>query len=211
MGIEILEQIIAGNDAGLAPLTVEQYHQMIANGILGEGSQIELLDGLLVLKDRRDRGGKPMNVGTRHSVIVMRLFKLVEKEVETNQIHVLCQQPITLPPNNEPEPDVTIASGHLDDYLNRHPGPVDTVAVMEVADSSLRRDRGTKQQIYADAGIPTYWIVNLLSNEIEVYTQPQIGSGQYAKTENFLPGDDISLALPDGRVVAISVSDVLLP
>lgn len=209
MGTQLLEQIVAGDDVGLAPLTVEQYHQMIANGILGEGSQIELLDGLLVLKDRRDRGGKPMNVGPRHVTIVFRLSKLMEKAVETHPIYVRVQSPITLQPDNEPEPDIAIVHGSPDDYANRHPGPTEVPAVMEVADSSLHRDRGTKLQVYANAGIETYWIVNLLTNQIEVYNQPQIGGGQYAQTEIFSPGDEISWTLPDGRVVAIPVSDIL--
>ena len=209
MGTQILEQIVAGEDLGLAPLSVEQYHQMIANGILAEDPKVELLDGLLVLKDRRDRGGKPMNVGPRHVSIVMRLFKLLERLVETDQLHVRVQGPISLPPNNEPEPDVAIVSGHPDDYLSRQPESTDTIAVMEVADSSIHRDRGTKLQLYANAGIEIYWIVNLLADQIEIYTQPQIGSGRYAKSEMLSPGDEISLALPDGRVVAVAVSDVL--
>lgn len=209
MGTQILEQIVAGEDLGLAPLTVEQYQQMVASGVFVEGPKVELLDGLLVLKDRRDRGGQPTIAGPRHIQVALRLFKLLLRLVENDQMHVRKEDPFSLPPNSTPEPDVSVVLGHEDDYAANLPGPEDIVAVMEVADSSLRRDRDTKLPVYANAGIKMYWIVDLVSNQIEVYTQPQPGSGQYEKTDVFSPGDGISLALPDGRIVDVAVSDVL--
>jgi Uma2 family endonuclease len=122
---------------------------------------------------------------------------------------VRSQSPITIPPENEPEPDVAIVTGVPDDYSTQHPGPTEIVAVMEVADSSLRRDRVTKLQVYANAGIPTYWIVNLLTDQIEVYTSPQVGHGQYAGTDIYSVTDIIPLALGNGRTVSVSVADVL--
>lgn len=208
MGIEILEQIVAGEGTGLATFTVDQYHQMIASGILSEGPKVELLDGLLVLKDRRDRGGKLTNVGSRHAAIVTQLAEAIRKIIATGQSHVRCQQPLILPPANEPEPDVAIVLGKPANYLNQHPEADETLAVMEVADSSLRQDRDVKQRIYADAGIAAYWIVDISANQIEVYTQPLAGQGRYGRMETFGRGEAISLSLPDGTA-SVAVSDVL--
>lgn len=210
MGIQILERIVAGNGSSLASLTVDQYHQMIATGILPEESQIELLDGLLVLKDRRDRGGKPMNVGTRHATIVTRLVKAAQAVADTDQTHIRFQQPITLPPDNEPEPDAAIVLGQPTDYFDRHPESADILVVMEVADSSLWQDRDVKQRIYANAGVKEYWIVDFLNSHFEVYSQPQPGQGRYGHMQTFTSSDSVSLQLPDGRTVQIAAADVLV-
>ena len=85
--------------------------------------------------------------------------------------YVRIQAPITLS-DGEPEPDLALVRGDRRDYLQHHPGPGDVVLVVEVADTSLARDRGIKKQTYAHAGIPAYWIVNLLERQIEVYTEP---------------------------------------
>lgn len=70
--------------------------------------------------------------------------------------------------NSEPEPDVAIVRGRLDDFSSRHPGPNDVSLVVEVADKTLVTDR-FKAQLYAGAGIPVYWIVNLSERAIEVF------------------------------------------
>ncbi len=208
MGTQILEEILAGNDAGLAPLTVEQYHQMIASGIL-EGSQRSNSSMDCSSSRTAGTGRKADECGPQARDHCVSIGQTLENAVGPGQIFVRAQSPITLPPGNEPEPDVAIVTGVPDDYSNQHPGPTEVVAVMEVADSSLRRDRITKRQIYASEGIGTYWIVDLSTDQIEVYTQPEIQQGQYAQRQTFAPGEVISLALPDGRVVVIPVSDVL--
>ncbi len=211
MGTQFLEQILVNRDAGLVRLTVEQYHRMTETGILEEGSPIELLDGLLVLKDRRDRKeDSPMNVGSRHASILAKLDMLVQKAVGSDPSHIRCQLPITLPPNDQPEPDLAIVVGQHGAYRDRHPHPADILIVIEVADSSLRHDRDVKQRIYADAGIREYWIVDLSADQIEVYTQPAPGHGRYSHLETLSPGETVSFNLPSGVVASVSVSDVLL-
>lgn len=210
MGTQILEEILAGNDAGLATLTVDQYHQMIASGILGGESKIELLDGLLVQKDRRDQCGLPNKVGPRHATIIARLLRAVEHVAELNWAHVRCQQPITLRPHNEPEPDVSIVLGKTQEYMDHHPGMVETVAVMEVAGGSLRRDREVKQRIYANAGIGCYWIVDICANQIEVYTRPQPGEGRFAQMETVGHKGLVPLRLSSDCTVSIPASDILI-
>jgi Uma2 family endonuclease len=88
---------------------------------------------------------------------------------------------VALPPFDEPEPDAAIVRGAIKDYRDHKPGPGDILCVIEVADASLRRDRATKQRIYADAGIAEYLIVNLPDRVIEVYTEPHKGKGRYGQ------------------------------
>ena len=85
--------------------------------------------------------------------------------------YVHSQDAITLA-TSEPEPDVAMVRGDRRAYVDHHPGPKDVALVVEVADASLQRDRGFKRRLYAQAGIPAYWIVNLVDRVLEVYTEP---------------------------------------
>lgn len=172
MSTTLVEEFAMAVPATLEPLTVDQYHEMIRQGILVEGSPIELIDGLLVRKDRRDNGGSILTVGIRHANTIIALTEILMSVLDRSTCHVRSQQPITLDRTNEPEPDLSVATGKITDYARQHPGPDDVLLVVEVADSSLSFDRGEKLRKYASAGIPTYWIVNLNNDTVEVYTQP---------------------------------------
>jgi Uma2 family endonuclease len=64
------------------------------------------------------------------------------------------------------------------DYLDRHPGPEDVALVVEVSDATLNRDQTLKKQLYAAAAVPVYWVVNLPDNQVEVYSQPFVGTAK---------------------------------
>src|SRR5213076_3246346 len=81
------------------------------------------------------------------------------------------QEPIAAP-DSEPEPDLFVVRGDPRDYPDRQPGPPDVPLVIEIAERSLRTDRGAKKRVYARAAIPVYWIVNLKARQIELYTDP---------------------------------------
>ncbi len=176
----------------LVPLTVEQYHRMLEVGILDEGEPIELLDGLLVAKDR----GGQMTINPLHALLVNRLMRLAAK-LEVLGAHLRLQCPITLPPNQEPEPDAVIVRGALEDFMDRHPTAEDVCCVIEIADSSLDRDRTTKQRIYATAGIGQYLLANLSDRQVEIYEDP--AEGQYRHMQIATEGD-IDLVLPEGKM-----------
>ena len=193
-------------DAQLVPLTVEQYHGMIEARILAEGAPIELLDGFLVRKDRSKAGGDPMTVGHHHAWVVDALTNLAGDVVRLGA-RLRIQQPITLPPDDEPEPDATIfAAG---DFRERHPGPADIFCVVEAADSSLRHDRTTKQRIYASHGIPQYVIVNLEENVIEDYRRPDVGAGRYDPPVVLRRGQTVSFELGGDRRLDVAVESLL--
>jgi Uma2 family endonuclease len=183
-------------------MTVDEYHRMIKSGVLEEGSPYELLDGHVVRKIRSAAGENPMTVNPEHATVVTLLGKIDAKLARLG-CHIRIQQPITLPPRDEPEPDATIARGTVDDYVRRHPRATDVLCVIEVADASLRRDRGYKQQLYADSGIETYVIANLLDRVNEVYTEPMKGKGKYANIATL--GAKQSLTLPTARGSGLTV------
>ena len=200
--VQLMRDLI-NTPQSLVGLTVEQYHQMIQQGILESGMPIELLDGFLVRKDRAKAGEDPMTVGDEHSWAVENL-KLVLRAVEAMGHHVRCQQPVTLPPDGEPEPDGMIVRGSNNDYRRRKPTAADVSCVIEVADSSLNRDRGTKQRIYADAGIAQYVIVNLIEGVVEVYERPAVGSGKYEPARRMRDHDVVSFRVGPARIDVVA-------
>jgi Uma2 family endonuclease len=195
--------------ASLVGLTVDQYHRMIAEGILEEGAPIELLDGFLVRKDRAKAGEDPMTVGLEHIWAVENLPEILGAAAKGQGCYVRVQQPITLPPDGEPEPDGAIVRGTKDDYRRRKPVAADVCCVIEVADSSLDRDRGTKMRIYADAGIEQYVIVNLVERVVEVYERPVRGAGRYDEPARLRGDEIVKFAAGQGRVEV--VASKLLP
>lgn len=186
------------------PLTVRQYHKMIEQGILPEGEPYELLDGQIVSKNRAATGEDPMTVGHEHALIVKRLSK-ISRRMEPLGCHLQTQQPIALPPRDEPEPDGAVIIRVEDDYLGRHPGAEDVLCVIEVADASLRYDRTAKLRTYANAGIGQYVIVNLRDRQVEVYTEPLKGKGRYGQSVTLSRTQKLNLPAPRGRSLAIQV------
>ena len=135
---------------------------MIRDGVLGEDDPVELLEGVLVYQ---------MPKKTPHTTGTLLSAKTVGSQLPEGW-HYRSQEPITLD-DGEPEPDGVVARGDIRDYLDRHPEPANLALAIEVADSSLERDRGVKLRSYARAGIQTYWILNLIDRVLEVYTDPR--------------------------------------
>ncbi len=188
----------------VVPLNVEQYHSMRETGILDEDEPVELIDGLLVYKDR----GGAVPVSPLHSFVTHRMMKLAPA-LEEQGCHLRLENPITLPPSHEPEPDGVVVQGRPEDYLERHPGPGEVFCVIEVSDSSLRSDRTTKQSIYAAAGIVQLIIVNLVEGRIEVYEEPNVAERCYGVVRVLHRDDTISLHIPGGRTLDVPVANWL--
>lgn len=177
-------------------LTIDDYHAMIKAGILTEEDKIELLNGELIIMSPVG----PSHSGTIDLIDTQLKVLLHKKAIVRNQ------GPVTLPYHSEPEPDLAVAKYRPDFYTKSHPGPDDILISIEVADTSLERDRTVKAALYATHLIPTYWIVNLQDRQIEVYTQPK--DGQYRTRQTFLPGEE--LELPDFGL-KVAVEDLLGP
>ena len=208
MSVSLFDQVVAGKTPSLLPLTVEQFHRMIEAGILRDGEPVELIDGVLVRKDSSALGGNAMGHSARHALVVTRLQRLAER-VEPHGCHIRLQLPVTLSNVQEPEPDGSVVRGTPENYADHHPGPAQTLAVIEVADSSLEHDRTTKQRIYASAGIPQYVIVNLPDGQLEVYESPSIAEGRFVRHAIFKPGQSIRLALGSTTLIDVTVTELL--
>lgn len=182
-------------------LSVDQYHQMLRQGIIQGGEPVELIDGLLVTK---------MGKNPPHVIALSHSRKTLEAQVGPGW-HVRVQDPITLD-RSEPEPDIAVARGAVDDYGEAHPTAVQVGLVLEASDTTLADDQGFKLRLYARNRIPQYWIVNLVDDQVEVYTHPSGPGDQpaYGECRVFLPGQSIPMVL-DGRVVAQIPVDSLLP
>ncbi len=142
--------------------TLDEYHRLIQLGFLTEDDRIELIRGELVQMAAK---------GTSHSVCNTKLARELDRLVGDRAV-VRTQEPIILPTDSEPEPDVIIARGQPDDYLSNHPYPQDILLAIEVSDSTLEYDRTVKLSLYAEDQIQDYWIVNLVVTQLERYSQP---------------------------------------
>src|SRR5262249_22170236 len=104
-----------------------------------------------------------------------------------------------------------LVRGSFVDYENRHPTIADIGLMIEVADASLLRDQRDKTRIYARAGIPGYWIVNLVDGRIEVYLQPSGPTGvpTYNSFHIYQAGDAVPLIMVGVSVGTIAAADLL--
>jgi Uma2 family endonuclease len=187
-------------DVPIYRLSVAQYHAMAQAGILDEGSRVELLEGWLVPK---------MTQHPPHVLVSDLIYDALVGLVPGGW-HVRAQHPITTA-DSEPEPDLAVIRGSRRDYRDRHPRPPDAALVVEIADTSLRQDRGRKKRIYARAGIAVYWIVNLNTRQIEVYTDPASTAKRpdYRQRRDYGPDESVPLTLDGVEVGSLHMADVL--
>ncbi|MBI3270131.1 MAG: Uma2 family endonuclease [Planctomycetes bacterium] len=190
----------------LARITVEQYHKMLRAEVFRDGEPIELLEGVLVAKDRSARGEEAKTVNPRHAAAVTLLSELGARLAASNR-HLRTEKPLTLQAANEPEPDGAVVRGKPRDYAQRHPGAAEACCVLEVADSSLEHDRTVKARIYAGAGIPQYLLVNLVDDVLEVFEEVHASEGRYARAIVLRRGELLSLDCGDGSRVDVQVDD----
>lgn len=166
----------------IAKFTISEYDRMIAAGIFvpKEEHHVELIRGQV-------RQMSP--VGTLHAAIVCQLMTWSVRSTPVGQVSVRVQCPIQFDElESLPEPDIVWAHGK--DYHQRHPVVEEIQLVVEVSESSLAYDRGEKAQLYAQAGIRDYWVVNLVDRVVEVYREP--ADRRYQKVRTFEAGAVIS-------------------
>lgn len=175
-------------------LPVEAYYRLRELGYL-EG-RFEILDGEVISK----KGQNPP-----HSSTLTRLFRILASLFGADYLRM--QSPIMLPdPDgiyNEPEPDAAVTREPENAYNGRHPGPEDLRLVVEISDTTLRTDLMVKARLYARAGIPEYWVLDLNARQLHIHRKP--ANGEYtaitvhaeAETVAFASRPDAPIALAD--------------
>ena len=177
--------------------TVAEYYRLGAAGILSHTERVELIAGEIVVM---------APIGIRHAGEVDRLTRLFYRR-SNDRFIVRVQNPIRLEENSELEPDVALLRFRADEYFAGHPGPEDTLLVVEVADTTLAYDREVKARLYAAAGLPQMLIMDLNGDRIEDLTDPSPDG--YRQRAIRRRGDKIRLvALPD---LEFAVADLLPP
>ena len=150
-------------------LTLDEYHTMGAAGVLKEDDRIELIEGELI---------EMAPIGSRHLAKVNRLARLLAQCVGDQAI-ISVQNPIALPPHNEPQPDLALLKPRADDYEGQLPGVDDILLVIEVSGTTLAYDRDAKMPIYARHGIVEAWLVDIQAQTVSIYQEP--GKNSYRR------------------------------
>ncbi|MBD2504416.1 Uma2 family endonuclease [Anabaena azotica] len=168
--------------------TIERYHQAIEAGIFDD-QPIELLRGdLIVMPPERE----PHAYYNTEAADYLRALL-------GEQVKIRDRKPITLPNNSEPAPDIAIVKPLGEVYLKHHPYPEDIFWLIEFSQATLSKNLGEKREIYAEAGIVEYWVVNLKNSQLQVFRN--LENGQYT-TE---------IILTTGTISPRSFPDVFIP
>ncbi len=175
--------------------TVGEYYRMAEANILTEEDRVELIAGQIVAMSP---------IGSRHAACVKRLNLLMGKMVGDSML-IGVQDPIALDAYSAPEPDLVLLRPRTDFYAAAHPSPGDVLLAVEVADTSADYDRAVKLPLYAQAGLPEVWLVDLPKGRIEVYAQPQ-GAAYQQRVE---VAADALIASPTIPQLALAAADVL--
>lgn len=159
------------------PFTVDEYDQMVATGIFRDGDRVELIEGEIVAMNP---------IGSPHAACVSKLDHVLARLLgDRSQIRVQC--PVAIPDWSEPNPDVALVARRAGFYVTGHPLPRDVQVLIEAADSSFTYDTQKKAPLYAKGGIREYWVIDLNSNRVLVYTR--LRDGQYSNIRTHNRGD----------------------
>jgi Uma2 family endonuclease len=173
----------------IRPLRRVDYEALVERGLLDD-SRVELLLGTLV--DMSPQG--PLHASAVR-FLAEQLIRGLPGDVQTR-----VQSPLALSHDSEPEPDIAVVPAG--DYRQSHPSQA--LLVVEVSDTSLDKDRGVKTALYAIAGIPEFWLVNLLDRVVEVHRQPS--AGRYSVIERAGPG--LAIAPAAFPSLGLAVQDI---
>jgi Uma2 family endonuclease len=177
--------------------SVAEYEQIGRAGILTEDDSVELLEGLIVEK---------MTKYPPHDSTIDILAELLWRLLPMGWFPRI--QNVFVTSDSEPEPDLVVTRGRPQNYMKRHPRGADVALIIEVADSSIHRDR-RKRTIYARAGVPQYWIFDLDSGHIEMYAEPDVAAAEYQRKEVVGLKTAVAFTLPEGGTVTLPLDTAL--
>jgi Uma2 family endonuclease len=183
--------------ANLEPrrFNVTEFYQMLEAGILTPDDRVELIEGRVINLDRNE---------CRHAACRARLSGLLYNMLD-NKVIVSTQHPVRLNDLSEPIPDLALLKDRADFYAAGHPEPTDVLIIIEVADTSLQKDREIKIPLYASSGISEAWLINLQDSEVEVFWEP--AKGKYRLCRRLARGQVLSSPTVQG--LSLNVSEIL--
>jgi Uma2 family endonuclease len=143
-------------------VTAEEFLRMGEAGVFGPEARLELIEGEIV---------EMAPIGSPHASSVA-IFNSLLVRCSGDTALVWVQSPIWINERSFPQPDLVLLKSRTDRYAKSHPRPVDVLLVIEVSDTTLAYDLGTKVPLYARAGIPETWVVDLNAREVRVFREP---------------------------------------
>jgi Uma2 family endonuclease len=180
-------------------MSVDEYEAMVESGALKSRNRFHLINGYLVAK---------MTQNPPYAIVDELLGPALTRLLPADRYHARGAKPVRLPGrDSEPEPDRCVVRGTARDYEDRHPGPDDIALIAEISNTSLAADRKLATEVYGPAGIPGYWIINLVHRQVEVYSQP--GPHGYGSTEVFVEGQSVPVAIDGQELGRIAVEEIL--
>lgn len=182
----------------LRRFTVKEYHTLVQQGFFADDEAFELLRGYIVHKVSRD----PI-----HDAVLEILAEMLRDRIPVGW-RVRVQSAVTTS-DSEPEPDIAVVRGRPQDHFDRHPSPSELCLAVEVANSTLVGDRVLKGPIYAESGVPVYWVVNVKERRVEAYTEPS--GGAYRQRTHYKDGENVPLSIEGLSLPPIPVSDLFPP
>ena len=173
-------------------ITAEHFLRLVDAGEFGCDDRVELLEGVIV--------SMPPPSPPHDSAITRATYVLIGAAGDRAVVRTQCS--FLASRWSVPMPDIAVVPGTLDDYDTAHPAAA--LLLVEIADSSLQQDRLSKSRIYAAAGVPEYWIVNLRSGALEVMRDPDRATALYRDVRTLRPGETIELAALPGAAVEVA-------
>jgi Uma2 family endonuclease len=191
-----MDDVIARVELPRRRFTWDEYHRMAETGILGPEDRVELIEGEIITM---------APLGRRHAACVAELIRRLVPAIGDRAL-LWPQNPVRLPHDTEPQPDIVLLRPRADRYAKDSAHPSDVLLLIEVADTTYRYDRGVKLALYARAGISETWIVDLSHDVVEVYREP--ARAGYAFVDRVGRGGRVApAALPD---VVLAVDEAFL-
>ena len=178
-------------------LTVEEYHKMGEAGVISTDEEVELIEGQII--------EKPMK-GTSHSAVNKYLEKLLESCLGDAAL-VRVQDPVKLDNYSEPEPDIAVVKPDDFYYATHHPTPPEIYLIVEIADTTLKRDTEFKAKVYAKAGINYYWVLDITNRQLYAFREPTPTGYQNQQ----ILSDDATISPVAFPNVTININEMLRP
>lgn len=180
-----------------ARYSVKRYFELAKRGVIARNDRVELLEGLIVAMAPQT---------SPHAATAYRVGHALQRKLGPDKV-VRVQMSFLAGSESAPEPDVAVVPGKAEDFCRRH--PTRAHLVVEVAETSVIQDRITKAAIYARAGVPCYWIVNVRDRHVETFREPDRWRARYGSVMCVTGSDTLTIdAFPD---IAFTAAEMLPP